>query len=276
MTFNTNILALNAYRGLKAAGAGIANASARLSTGLRINSGADDPAGLAISEKMRAQIRGMEQAARNAQNGISLIQTAEGGIATIQDMVHRMRELAVQAANDTNDDSDRRKIQNEINQLLAEIDLVASRTEFNKKTLLDGSLDGVGGDSLHLQIGANANQNMFVSIPGMSVDAIFGGAPINVETVADAVNAITILDNGLNYVSEARAQLGAYQNRLEYTIRSLEIGIENTSASESRIRDADMAKEMMRLSKYQVLQQAAIWMLSQANQQPQLVLQLLR
>jgi len=276
MTFNTNILALNAYRGLKAAGAGIANASARLSTGLRINSGADDAAGLAISEKMRAQIRGMEQAARNAQNGISLIQTAEGGIATIQDMVHRMRELAVQAANDTNDDSDRRKIQNEINQLLAEIDLVASRTEFNKKTLLDGSLDGVGGDSLHLQIGANANQNMFVSIPGMSVDAIFGGAPINVETVADAVNAITILDNGLNYVSEARAQLGAYQNRLEYTIRSLEIGIENTSASESRIRDADMAKEMMRLSKYQVLQQAAIWMLSQANQQPQLVLQLLR
>ncbi len=273
MVVNTNVLALNSHRSLKRTGREQAQASARLSSGLRINTAADDAAGLAISEKMRSQIRGLDMASKNAQDGISLVQTAEGGLAEIDNMVQRVRELTVQAANDTNTAEDRAKIDLEITALGDEITSMAGRVEFNKKTLLDGSTSTVA-----FQVGANADQ--LVSLNLASGFDIMGSTIRTLTTAGGTASSISAnlsaIDTELTRVIDKRAEFGALQNRLEFTIKSLDISSENLTASESRIRDADMAKEMMNLTRSNVLQQAATNMLAQANQAPQNVLQLLR
>ncbi|MCL2352147.1 MAG: flagellin [Firmicutes bacterium] len=276
MVINTNILALNSHRAMKNVGATQAQSSARLSSGLRINTAADDAAGLAISEKMRAQIRGLDMASKNAQDGISMVQTAEGGMTEIGNMVQRIRELTVQASNDSNDKAtgDRTKIQREISNLLSEIDSMASRVEFNNKKLINGDY---ASTQLFLQVGANKDQAIKFCIGNMNKSSL-GLSSINVDvSAASAISAqISTINAAVNTVANERAKLGAIQNRLQYTIKSLDISSENLSASESRIRDTDMAKEMMSLTKANVLSQAATAMLAQANQQPQNILQLLR
>ena len=395
MRINNNIMALNAHRQLGMNQAGASKSMEKLSSGFRINRAGDDAAGLAISEKMRGQIRGLKQASRNAQDGISLIQTAEGALNETHSILQRMRELADQAATDTNTLDDRKEIQKEINQLLEEIDRIANQTEFNTQTLLDGTYS-----DKKFHIGANANQNMVVGVTSMKTDAIgstdfTGGTAVtsagsittdfsttnatvtisdnattpntvaitldqdygtadevvkaineaiaedadlggkveaklldgnkitfiakdaeatysvdgedafgfasgsqdidnspafvsslrvdNVETATtggvltqgEANEAITIVDDAIKTVSAERSKLGAYQNRLEHTINNLGTSAENLQAAESRIRDLDMAEEIMAFTKNNILQQAATAMLAQANMAPQSVLQLL-
>ncbi|MBE3573067.1 MAG: flagellin [Moorella humiferrea] len=372
MRINQNISALNAYRNLTVTNNALTKSMEKLSSGLRINRAADDAAGLAISEKMRGQIRGLNQAIRNAQDGISLIQTAEGALNETHSILQRMRELAVQAANDTNTTTDRWEIQKEINQLSEELTRIANTTEFNTKNLLGGSFNGT------FQIGANQGQSITLEINGMTSSdlktnnqkavgayveispakgsnltvasgaqdgmytievssgasnkifltlkneagssiATASGASnasfirvsggnigltvkvsggfraegftsgtaakiyvvgkdkgISVITATDANNAITTINNAIEMVSAERAKLGAYQNRLEHTIANLGTAAENLTAAESRIRDLDMAQEMMAFTRNQILSQAGTAMLAQANAQPQTVLQLLR
>ena len=271
---NTNVLAINSHRALKNVGNAQAKASGRLSSGLRINSAADDAAGLAISEKMRGQVRGLNQASRNSQDGISLIQTAEGGIQEVNNMVQRIRELTVQAANDTNQEEDRGKIGTEINQLKAEIDAMTERVEFNSKKLINGDLSGSG---VTFQVGANQNQLMNVQIGAMNASGLGLNSMVTGGSTASGISSqLANIDGAIGIITTARANLGAAQNRLEFTITSLDISSENLQASESRIRDTDMAKEMMNSTRANVLQQAATSMLSQANQAPQRVLQLLQ
>ena len=285
MVINTNVLALNSHRSMKNVGATQAQASSRLSSGLRINSAADDAAGLAISEKMRAQIRGLDMASKNAQDGSSMVQTAEGGMQQIDSMIQRARELTVQAANDTNDEKDRGKIAQEIDNLFKEIDSMSDRVEFNGKKLINGAYASTG--SIYLQVGANTNQSIQFSISGLNISGlslntlastISGAATSGIwsDTASTIDSYLSDFDVALKYVTDERAKLGAIQNRLEYTMKSLDISSENLSASESRIRDADMAKEMMTLTKTNVLSQAATSMLAQANQAPQNILQLLK
>ncbi|MDR1208901.1 MAG: flagellin [Clostridiales bacterium] len=279
MVVNTNILALNAHRNLGAVGNAQSKASQRLSSGMRINSAADDAAGLAISEKMRAQVRGLDMAAKNAQDGISLIQTAEGSMQEIGSMTQRIRELTVQAANDTNTAEDRGKIANEISQLTSEITDMATRTQFNTKTLATGAY-GTGGDELHLQVGANASQQIGFSIGTLTAEGLgiasLASAIGSAGATSSSISALlSTVDEAVATVTNERAKLGAVQNRLEHTINNLQTSGENLSASESRIRDTDMAKEMMNLTKANVLQQAATSILAQANQAPQSILKLL-
>ena len=397
MVVRTNVMSLNSHRNLGMTGGMQAKSAARLSSGFRINSAADDAAGLGISETMRAQIRGLDQASRNSQDGISLIQTAEGALNTVNEMVVRVRELVVQSGNDTNTDDDRGRIQDEIDQLIDEINEVSARTEFNTMNLLGGSGLGAGwatnldnfdiaafdptdpstgdinqvmralnliGSHLNLggaadladwtnngthiaelllfgasqdmttldaqtnlldaletatgltwtdptaindaqqardnarileaasnlfnaleergstnaftfQVGANSNQQITVEIESMSWDSISGALAIDLVAVGSEIDdLLDRLDDTLGAVTSQRSELGAVQNRLEYTIENLNIASENLSAAESRIRDADMAKEMMRFTQANVLQQAAISMLAQANQAPQNILQL--
>lgn len=411
MIINHNMNALNAHRNMTANTAASGKSMEKLSSGLRINRAGDDAAGLAISEKMRGQIRGLDQASRNAQDGISLIQTAEGALNESHSILQRMRELAVQAGNDTNTSEDRNEIQKEINQLTSEVNRIANTTEFNTQKLLNGNkagaavkevvadadvtevkgsytiaaaaakkanftLDGIevdlsgatdataavaelnknteltakykitvsGADikleqlvgnatapvakdgvsditvtegtagvagvkkgdiitpgkdgAAKLQIGANRNQSMTVEIADMSANALgitgtgtgFTGentvtdgtsdvaneAALDVSTHENAANAVEVFDKALNQVSAERSKLGAMQNRLEHTINNLGTSSENLTAAESRVRDVDMAKEMMTFSKNNILSQAAQAMIAQANQQPQQVLQLLR
>jgi flagellin len=377
MRINHNIAALNTYRQLGAANNAQMKSMEKLSSGLRINNAADDAAGLAISEKMRGQIRGLDMAAKNAQDGISLIQTAEGALNETHSILQRMRELAVQSSNDTNNEVDRKELQKEFNQLIDEIDRISNNTEFNTKTLLDGSFSG------KFHIGANEGQSIELSITNMGTSNIGQGSKVtflsddaidvtstdfslttatytitdaegndhtvtldqnyadkdavvtainsqlagtgieaqldgnNIDlfsektfkvdstdasqntvttgamlstlkvdtdtatsggilTQADADKAITSVNNAIEKVSAERSKLGAYQNRLEHTINNLNTSSENLTAAESRIRDVDMAKEMMNQTKNSILAQAAQAMLAQANQQPQGVLQLLR
>ncbi len=280
MVVNTNVLALNSHRNLSSVGSMQAKSSARLSSGMRINSAADDAAGLAISEKMRSQIRGLDMAAKNAQDGVSMVQTAEGAMQEIGNMTQRIRELTVQASNDTNEASDRSKIADEVDQLVQEITEMSKRTEFNKKTLGTGAFSG-SGNGVFLQVGANGGQSIKFNI-GSTTASSLGLTSIASSIKASGAKASTIsgllskIDKAISTVTDQRASLGAVQNRLEYTINSLKISSENLSASESRIRDTDMAKEMMNLTKSNVLQQAATSMLAQANQAPQNVLQLLK
>ncbi|NLM48301.1 MAG: flagellin [Epulopiscium sp.] len=270
MIINNNMQAINAHRQLGINATAQSKSIEKLSSGLRINRAGDDAAGLSISEKMRAQIRGLNQASRNAQDGISLIQTAEGALNETHAILQRMRELAVQAANDTYVDNDRSYIQAEIKQLTAEINRIASTTEFNTQKLLDGNYSGK-----KFQIGANAEQIVTLSIESMkSSDLDIDN--IQVNSYADASEAITTIDEAISIVSKERSNLGAIQNRLEHTIKNLDTAAENLQASESRIRDVDMAKEIMQFSKLNILNQAAQTMLAQANQNPQSVLQLLR
>ena len=398
MRINNNLMAINTHRQLGITNTASSKSMEKLSSGFRINRAGDDAAGLAISEKMRGQIRGLTQASRNAQDTISLIQTAEGALTESHAILQRMRELAVQAANDTNTDSDRKELQNEVKQLISELDRIGNTTEFNTKKLLDGSAKGVKeavdgsmrinnnsaltldvsatalakikestlvdgaymiikvnnestssafkttdfqivgpdgkeathitvatksivlksailgtgktatitfndsatlsenmkvgesitfvfsaaekasqelDDSIMAQIGANAGQTAFISIGDMRAAAL-GVDKIDISNKFGAQVAIETVNNALEKVSTQRSALGAMQNRLEHTIKNLDTSAENLQASESRIRDVDMAKEMMEFTKQNILQQAAQAMLAQANQAPQGVLQLLR
>ncbi|QGG47492.1 flagellin [Heliorestis convoluta] len=381
MIINNNIPAMNTYRQLGINQAGAQNSMEKLSSGLRINRAGDDAAGLAISEKMRGQIRGLDQASRNAQDGISLIQTAEGALQETHSILQRMRELAVQASNDTNTDVDRNEIQKEINQLTDEIDRIANTTEFNTQKLLNGEKEGLRsaatgtvnvqantsatitatagdtddldvtdtiiitrvssgstdlkddfvignpsgatfslndaateltgfgseltlagltdmgvGDSfsisvkanddgnddaskaLSFQIGANSGQNILVGIDDMRAEALGvrnGGDALDISSFEKATAAITTINDAIERVSAERSKLGATQNRLEHTIANLGTSAENLQAAESRIRDVDMAREVMDMTKNNILSQASQAMLAQANQAPQAVLQLL-
>lgn len=364
MRINNNIMALNAHRQLGINQTAGAKSMERLSSGMRINRAGDDAAGLAISEKMRGQIRGLKQASRNAQDGISLIQTAEGNLNETHSILQRMRELAVQASNDTNDTIvDRKAIQDELDQLVGELDRIKDTAQFNTKKLLDGSLnssidnvgtgltvdagfsdiritgaaagtysitvaddtkitvsdgtnsqtidigaaptgfdtkevtfgsmgislvvnsqigdisadndfDVVAGGSISLMIGANEGENMTISISEMGAGALNIGS-LTVDTAANAEAAVTAINEAINTVSAERSKLGAYQNRLEHTIANLGTSAENLQAAEARIRDLDMAEEIMSFTKNNILQQAATAMLAQANMAPQSVLQLL-
>lgn len=328
MRINNNIMALNAHRQLAANQADAAKAMEKLSSGYRINRAGDDAAGLAISEKMRGQIRGLKQASRNAQDGISLIQTAEGALNETHAILQRMRELAVQAATDTMTTADRIEIQKEIDQLAAEIDRIAETTQFNTQNLLDGDFKA------KFHVGANEDQNVELAISAMdaktlevgygelvaetegSNDILVGdddfkaewedadeeagtvagyydgdnlvyaadkaldeGAKVNpgldLSTREAADKAVSTVNTALEAVSSERSLLGAMQNRLEHTIANLGTAAENLQAAESRIRDLDMAEEIMTFTKNSILQQAATAMLAQANMSPQSVLQLL-
>ncbi|MGG0739527.1 flagellin [Niallia taxi] len=269
MRINHNIAALNTYRQLSSATNAQSKSMEKLSSGQRINRAGDDAAGLAISEKMRGQIRGLDQASRNSQDGISLIQTAEGALNETHAILQRMRELAVQGGNDTNTTDDRTQIKTEIDQLTKEIDRISETTEFNTKNLLDGSFTAT------LQVGANNGQTISFSISKMDSAGLTIGA-ISVGTNAQASGSISLLDDAIKAVSTQRSNLGALQNRLEHTITNLDTSSENLTAAESRVRDVDMAKEMMNQTKNSILSQAAQSMLAQANQQPQGVLQLLQ
>ncbi len=368
MRINNNIMAMNTSRQLGLGNAAGAKSMEKLSSGYRINKAGDDAAGLAISEKMRGQIRGLGQASRNAQDGISLVQTAEGALNETQNILQRMRELAVQSSSDTNVDADRTAIQKEVNELALEITRIADTTEFNTKNLLGGGFgiqnagtgtlttaavglanlsdinvaggkasttytitetagdislaDGSGNSQTiskagftaggtfdfgslgisiktdenyvagntaftgltvitsaaagaKFQIGANAGQDISLSINDMTATGL-GVNGLDVDDQASASTAITTVNAALSSVSAQRSNLGAVQNRLEYTIKNLDTSAENLQAAESRIRDVDMAKEMMEFTKNNILQQAAQAMLAQANQAPQGVLQLLR
>ncbi len=273
MRIQTNIESLNAYRNLNTTNRAMSRSLERLSSGFRINRAADDAAGLAISEKMRSQIRGIGQAVRNAQDGISLIQTAEGALNETHAILQRMRELAVQAATETYEAGDVATLQEEITELVEELDRIANNTEFNQKTLLDGSLTLEGeGEGLTIHIGANAGQSIVVGIDDMSASEL-GIDMVNVAE--DAGAAITAISAAIDDVSSQRSTLGAVQNRLEHTITNLEVAAENLTGAESRIRDVDMAAEMMEFTKNQILTQAGVAMLAQANMAPQAVLQLL-
>ena len=390
MIINHNMNALNAHRNMNVNNTAAGKSMEKLSSGLRINRAGDDAAGLAISEKMRGQIRGLTQASRNSADGISMIQTAEGALNETTNILQRMRELAVQASNDTNTTSDREEIQKEINALTEEVDRIANNTEFNTQKLLNGSKSGEEGDlvreevvgkagkfkvtfdaaidantqlvidgkkvkfdaassadktkieeklnntfdkytftytvatkelvieqkvgedkkgmtisrnkveqnvtteqagvtaraeelsegKVSVQVGANASQSMSIEIGDMRAQALKitndDGKGLSVENAQSANEAITAFDAALNAVSSQRANLGAVQNRLEYTISNLDNTAENLTSAESTLRDVDMAKEMMEYSKNNILNQAAQAMISQANQQPQNVLQLLR
>lgn len=280
MIMNHNIAALSAYRNLTYNYGMMNRAMERLSSGLRINRAADDAAGLAISEKMRAQIRGLEMAEKNALDAISLLQTAEGALGETHSILHRIRELSIQAANDTYmTEVDRQAMQEEVNALLDELDAITGRTEFNTQKLLDGSFT-----DKKFHIGANTGQNISFSINDMGVDALglghlradATGTSGGILTQEEANDAIDVLDKAINNVSRERARIGATQNRLEHTMNNLSTMRINLTSAESRIRDADIAKEMMEFVKYSMLTQVGQIVLAQANQVQQGMLQLLR
>lgn len=282
MRINHNISAMNTHRQLTYNNNASSKSMEKLSSGYRINRAADDAAGLAISEKMRNQIRGLDQASANSQDAISLIQTAEGALNETHAMLQRMAELTTKAANETLTTSDTAKIQEEITQLTEQIDNIASQTKFNTKNILNSS------SSLTFQVGANSGETISLKL----VDATSSTLGVSTTALSDLSSGVTSATDGtlnsvakgnldkiqeaINTVSQNRSNLGAVQNRLEHTINNLGTTSENLQAAESRIRDVDMAKEMMAMTKNNILTQAAQAMLAQANQQPQGVLQLLR
>ena len=276
MIVQHNMTALNANRQLGITNSNLAKSSEKLASGYRVNRAADDAAGLSISEKMRGQIRGLEQASTNAQDGVSLIQTAEGAMNEIHSVLQRMRELTVQASNDTNVSADRKAIAKEVSALTQEIDRIASQTEFNTMKLLNGSFTDKG-----LQVGANTSQVIKFSITAMTAT----GLGVTTSTIAGVISSatsystVTVLiskvNSAISKVSIARSKLGALQNRLEHTIANADNMAENLQSSESKIRDVDMADEMVAYSSRSILQQAGQSMLAQANQATQGVLSLL-
>ncbi|MES1040446.1 flagellin Hag [Peribacillus simplex] len=277
MIINHNIAALNTHRQLGSAASAQAKNMEKLSSGMRINRAGDDAAGLAISEKMRGQIRGLDQASRNSQDAISLIQTAEGALGETHSILQRMRELTVQAGNGgTLETADLTAIKDEITELNTELDGISTRTEFNGKKLLDGSF------AKDFQIGANVGQQLSLTIDNGTANKGFSSTDLTVDALTlDGTKAnfdldIAKVDAAIELVSATRSKLGANQNRLDHTINNLNNASENLTAAESRIRDVDMAKEMMSSTKNGILSQAAQAMLAQANQAPQGVLQLLR
>ena len=291
MVVQHNMTAMNANRQLGITTSAQAKSSEKLSSGYRINRAGDDAAGLTISEKMRSQIRGLNKASDNAQDGVSLIQVAEGALSETHSILQRMNELATQAANDTNTTADRNAIQSEINQLTSEIDRIQSTTQFNTMNLIDGSYTGK-----NLQVGSLSGQAILISIENMNATSLFGGTNSAVSSVADvnttnlksyntklavssfdtAGSAMKSIQSAIALVSNQRSNLGAVQNRLEHTIANLDNISENTQSAESRIRDTDMAEEMVNYSKNNILAQAGQSMLAQANQSTQGVLSLLQ
>lgn len=270
MFINTNVGALNANRNLNFNNTQMGKTMEKLSSGFRINRAADDAAGLAISEKMRFQINGLTQAQRNAQDGISLIQTAEGALTEVHSMLQRLNTLANQASNGTYDDTDRDKIQLEVTELVGEIGNIASTVNFNGIDLLKNSA------TVNFQVGSDAGTTISIKLADMQAAALgLSGLSIAGSTSAAANSAITKIEAAISQVSTQRATFGAVQNRLEHTVNNLGVMVENLSASESRIRDADMATEMTAFTKNQILVQAGTAMLAQANSAPQSVLKLL-
>ena len=270
MVIQHNMASANTNRQLGIQTTNLSKSTEKLSSGYRINRAGDDAAGLSISEKMRGQIRGLDQASTKAQDGNSLIQTAEGALNESQAILQRMRELSVQAANDTNVTADRDAIKAEIDQLASELTRIADTTEFNTMKLLNGD-----SDELHLQVGANKEQSIQFSISAADANTL-GVNDITVSSYSSATKSISTIDKALVKISTQRSALGAVQNRLEHTIANLDNTSENLQSAESNIRDVDMAKEMTVYSKTSILQQAAQSMLAQANQQNQGVLSLLQ
>jgi flagellin len=273
LRINQNIAAMNAYRNLTVTEGQLSKSLERLSSGFRINRAADDAAGLVISENLRSQVSGLKVAVRNAQDGISVVQTAEGALTEVHAILQRMRDLAVQSANGGgNDGTARAAAQSEITQLNSELDRISNTTRYGGNTLLDGSFA-----AQVFQVGANNSADDRVTVSISSTDATtLGVNTVNVSTVAGAQTAIDDIDTAISTVSTARADLGAVQNRFEHTIANLNVAAENLAASESRVRDTDMAAEMVSFTRAQILQQAGTAMLAQANSVPQTVLQLLR
>ncbi|MBF0308528.1 MAG: flagellin FliC [Magnetococcales bacterium] len=268
---NTNIGSLNAQRQLMRSTNNLGVSYQRLSSGLRINSAKDDAAGMAITTRMTSQIRGLNQSVRNANDAISMLQVAEGALDETTNALQRIRELAVQASNDTYTTTDRDSLQMEVNQLLSEIERIKNDSTFNKMNLLDGTLTG-----RHMQVGAFSGQYISVTIAsagrsGLGVDLLV----VSGTTFSKAMSAITLVDGALNSVSDIRANLGAMQVRFESVIANLSNVSQNTSGARSRIQDADIAEETATMTKNAIMQQAGVSILAQANQQPQLILQLL-
>ena len=270
MVVQHNLTAMNANRQLGITTNNQAKATEKLSSGYRINRAGDDAAGLTISEKMRSQIRGLNKASTNAEDGVSLIQTAEGALNEAHSILQRMNELATQAANDTNTTSDRGAIAKEIAALTSELNRIASTTQFNTMNLLDGKFSGK-----KLQVGALKGQKISIKITTMNANALSVNA-LSVSTFTKSGSAMTKIQGAISRVSAQRSALGAIQNRLEHTIANLDTTAENTSAAESRIRDTDMAEAMVEYSKNNILAQAGQSMLAQANQSTQGVLSLLQ
>ena len=279
MQINTNISALNSYRNLSNTQNDLSKSLEKLSSGLRINRAADDAAGLAISEGLRSQVGGLKVAARNAQDGISVIQTAEGALTEVHSILQRVRDLAVQAGNDSNNADSRAHIKTESDALGAELNRIATSTKFNGISLLTGATSGSGAGSLSFQVGAEggADNQIVVSLTGADTTAVGTAvAALTYDTAANAASSITAIDAQIKNISTARAGLGAVQNRFESTINSLNVSAENLTAAESRIRDTDMASEMVSYTRSNILSQAGTAMLAQANQSNQGVLQLLQ
>ena len=303
MIINHNMSSMYANRTLGLSTAAIQGNIEKLSSGMRINRAGDDASGLAVSEKLRSQIRGLNQAERNIENGVSFIQTTEGYLSETTDILQRIRELAVQSANGIYSDEDRMQIQVEVSQLVAEVDRIASSAQFNGMNMLTGAFaaDSASGRIMQLQVGANMDQNVRVYIGTMTAASLglTGGQGvatvqsaegeqaaaaaattqsdrISIASPESANSAITLVDEALKRVSRQRADLGAYQNRFETAAKGIAIAAENLQASESRIRDTDMAAEMVEYTKNQILTQAGTAMLAQANTQSQTVLGLLR
>ena len=271
MRINTNLNAMIATNQMSKNTALAGSSMEKLSTGLRITKAGDDAAGLAVSEKMRAQIRGMEQAERNVQDGISMVQTAEGALEEAGNIAQRMREVGVQAGNDTLSDEDRTKVKEELKQLQDEMSKIATETKFNGKELLNK----VG--TFTIQAGANSETRIVKTENLASIaDGLSLTSSTNISNSTQAQSFVTKVDKALSSINDARSALGAMQNRLEYTANNLTTSTENLTAAESRIRDVDVAKEMVTLSKLNILNQASQAMVSQAKQQPESVSQLLR
>ena len=282
MIINHNMSSLYADRVTNLSNESIMKNMEKLSSGERINRAGDDASGLAVSEKMRSQIRGLNQASKNIQNGVSFIQTTEGYLAETTDILQRVRELAVQAANGIYSDEDRMQIQVEVSQLVAEVDRIASVAQFNGMNMLTGRFAETGDSTMQFQIGANMDQNARVFIGTMTASALgLKGAQgseeqITISSPEEANMTLGAVDAALTQVNKQRADLGAYQNRFEMAAKGVNIAAENTQAAESRIRDTDMASEMVEFTKNSILTQAGTAMLAQANNQSQTVLALLQ
>jgi len=275
--------AMNANRQLGVRQTDLTKSMEKLSSGMRINKAGDDASGLAVSEKMRGQIRGLNQAEKNIQNGVSFIQTTEGYLQETQDILHRIRELGVQASNGIYSQEDRMQIQVEVSQLVDEVNRIASHAQFNGMNMLTGQFarDGVSGNTMQFHVGANMDQNETVFVGTMTAEALNlidqqgTGEMISISNVDAANRAIGVIDAALQTVSKQRADLGAYQNRFEMASKGVAIAAENLQASESQIRDANMASEMVEYTKNQILAQSSSAMLAQANVRTQSVMQLL-
>jgi len=283
LTINTNVTSLNAQRNLAKTQEGLTTSVQRLSTGLRINSAKDDAAGLAISEKLRTQVTGFTVATRNTNDGISLAQTAESSLVEVSNNLQRIRELAVQAKNGTNSTDDRTALNNEVTALKEEISRIGGSANFNGIKLLDGT--GGNAGAIDIQVGSESSEVITANLASANISNLGGGnittsagaaGAGGVDTAANAGQLITDVDNALKYVNSARASLGAIQNRFSSVINSLGNSMEAATASRSRVLDADFASETANLTKSQILQQAGVAQLSQANQLPQVVLSLLR